>query len=54
MGRSVGASRICWEKKFQNPTVNAYRSYRKESAYAVSKEQDILKPKSKPPHDEKR
>ena len=36
MCRSVGISRICRLKKFQNPTVHAYRSYRKESAYAVS------------------
>ena len=38
VGRSVGISRICRVREFQNPTVHAYRSYRKESAYAVSKE----------------
>ena len=47
----VGISRICRLKKFQNPTVHAYRSYRKESAYAVSEEIDLQK-RSNPPHHE--
>ena len=51
MCRSVGISRICRLKKFQNPTVHAYRSYRKESAYAVSEEIDLQK-RSNPPHHE--
>ena len=38
MGQSVGISRTCRVKQFQNPTVHAYRSHRKESAYDVSKE----------------
>ena len=49
--RSVGISRICRLKKFQNPTLHAYRSYRKESAYAVSEEIDLQK-RSNPPHHE--
>ena len=44
-------SRICRLKKFQNATVHAYRSYRKESAYAVSEEIDLQK-RSNPPHHE--
>ena len=51
MCRSVGISRICRLKKFQNPTVHAYRSYRKESAYAVTEEIDLQK-WSNPPHHE--
>ena len=38
MGWSVSISRICRVKEFQNPTVHTYRSYRKEFAYAISKE----------------
>ena len=54
MCRSVSISRICRVKKFQNPTVHAYRSYRKEFASAtVSKEKDLQKLKSKPLLDEK-
>ena len=43
-------------KKFRNPTVHAYRSYRKESVHAASKEKgppELQKLKRKPPHDEK-
>ena len=43
-------------KKFRNPTVHAYQSYRKESVHAASKEKgplEVQKLKSKPPHDEK-
>ena len=39
VGRSVGISRICRIKKFQNQTVHAYRSFVKEppcAAYALS------------------
>ena len=43
MGWSVGISRNCRVKEFQNPTVHPYRSYQKESAYAVSKAKDLLK-----------
>ena len=50
--RSVGISRICRLKKFQNPTVHAYRSYRKESAYAVSEEIGLQK-RSNPHHENK-
>ena len=49
--RSVGISRICRLKKFQNPTVHGYRSYCKESAYAVSEEIELQK-QSNPPHHE--
>ena len=57
MRRSVGLcdiSRIYRVKKFQNPTVHAYRSYRKESAYAVSEEKDLQKRSKKLLHHEKK